>query len=804
MKSRRTINSALFIAFRLCLFLIALLSVFIHYKFVLVCDPASLVLPFLDKASRDFKNLFAGLPHPSEMAQNIRLIFKGYSGGYARSLKGYAVFILIASFFISSGRYFLRLIFRADKSAENPIEALNLQERISMYYLLGSWISALLWFILGNMGRLDSSIAWLMGFIGFGMLAAGCWSTISKRKKSLLEDLKVFFHKLTLKEKGLLAALSFILILYSAIAFRPPEHPDALLHHAALPNFYIQEGRVTVNPYDYYSYFTQNTEMIVLWAFILKSDFAAQLLIWGFWVSLALFVWGFLRRITEEWIALCSVFIVMSAPIMIYSAAYIKPDLPCALFVFAHYCVLFEALKRCSLEPEDSKNIGNPETWIFLSGILAGGAAGHKMSALYIGTLSSITVLGVDFYRTIKLKIKTKPLMLYWSAGLIAPLLPWFLRNFIVTGNPVYPYLGRLFGVRFDEVFYQTGIGSVSIGTQGLEGVRQYILGLFTGNAMPDVPQWGPSLLFLSLLPFFFWKSCSASLRLTLGTAIVTTLAMHVWLEPRYHMGSLAFLTAVPFAMAWNEYHQVNSSRKNGFMVGGIILLMSYQLIQLTMMMRLFRISAAHIIAGYNPENYAAIDHEELLNARWIYHLINTRTPKNDKVLFAGSSFPYGLQRKMIYNWDAANEDPFCGIAKVSATAEEMKNHLRDMKIEHVVMSNTFYEQFRNHPLKNFRLSDSEFERVQLLLQKYMVLRSKSPDRKLAWFSLRSDENPAPLALTREDAQDFPLMYLSEAREQISEGNIPYAQNLLESALSVPMAPKNKQSVHQLLDSIRK
>lgn len=86
-------------------------------------------------------------------------------------------------------------------------------------------------------------------------------------------------------EKILVPLVLVLLLLLSTVAVLPPRQSDAFVIHAALPNYYINMGRIVPNPYHFHSYFPANTEMLVMWALLFKSEVAAMGIPWCFCFS---------------------------------------------------------------------------------------------------------------------------------------------------------------------------------------------------------------------------------------------------------------------------------------------------------------------------------------------------------------------------------------------------------------------------------------------------------------------------------------------------------------------------------------
>src|SRR5207249_4268467 len=115
------------------------------------------------------------------------------------------------------------------------------------------------------------------------------------------------------------------------------------------------------------------------------SEVAAALINWGFLLALVLIVWGFVRRQSNIFTALLAISVLVSAPTLAWFTTAIKNDFPVAVFLFAHFYTLTKY--------EDSNN---SKPWILLSGILCGGAIGHKLTAAPVALISTVFILFKD------------------------------------------------------------------------------------------------------------------------------------------------------------------------------------------------------------------------------------------------------------------------------------------------------------------------------------------------------------------------------------------------------------------------
>lgn len=742
-----------------------------------------------------------GLPFSriSEIFQNIKLLFQGYLNGYARSLIGFVIFGMLATFFISIGKLIVISIFGKNNDENSGLYRSTLLERVSLYYILGSLVGSLLWLGMGMAGFLNFGTALttaLLGFLIFYLLFLNSKEIFNKL--SIYKYVGAWWRQYSLIEKILSLLLLVILLFISTTAVRQPRFSDSLFSHLVLANFYINEGKIVTNPYHYYTYFTQNTEMLVMWALLLKSIFAAGLLIWGFLVAFLFLIWGFLKRYTTNFVALITVFVVVSATPVILASTMIKPDLPAGLFIFAHYYAMIEGFNRYSLSQQESKR------WFLLSGILCGGAIGYKLIALPTILFSILIIFATDLYY--KKKHEAHSLIIFsWVIGLLIAVSPWFLRNFWETRNPFYPFLGDFFRSNLPDTFYKKIENPLTANIQIGMGLKNYFYNLI------KIPQWGPvSLLGLLAIPSLLKKSFPIGFKLCLGAAILTiaflVLGIHpMWLETRNHIGLLTFIVAVPFALHFDIALKQRMKTLYTLLTVGMIMFCYYLIYLNSKTWKIntwnFKSSFNVLMSGNSLGNYVAENDSLLDNMNWMNYIINTRTKKNESVLLAGIEYAYGLNRKMFLS-SSYNNEMICEMAKNSSDAIDLKNKLQELKIDHILIKSYFFDYFKNHQIPELRMQESDLRKIKELINQHMFKRFWTPDEMIVWYSFKGGDGPKSVDLNRDDAQEFPTMFMQEARRQFERGNMNVAQQMMEIAIRTPMSVKNKLYAYNFLVSI--
>lgn len=140
---------------------------------------------------------------------------------------------------------------------------------------------------------------------------------------------------------------------------------------------------------------------------------------------------------------------------------------------------------------------------ILLCGLLAGGAVAIKPTGL--GAAVVIFIFLVQKYWG-KNKLKSYNLIIFFGIGGIIMALPFYLRPWLATGNPVYPFLASWFGGTEAEIMaskYHYLLGDSHFGLRTVQGFfTVLIMVAFAGKAFDGmILGWG----FIILVILAFW-----------------------------------------------------------------------------------------------------------------------------------------------------------------------------------------------------------------------------------------------------------------------------------------------------------
>lgn len=230
-----------------------------------------------------------------------------------------------------------------------------------------------------------------------------------------------------LRARMVLAVFALSLLPAFVLALYPPTAFDATLYHLPYARLFAEQNAVVFADTLRFPVFPQLNEMLFTGTFLLYDDVTAHLVqLLAFAVTgLALASWA--GGVTGSVGGPLATAMWMGSPLAVYLAGSAYIDLGVAMFV----TLAFLALQRWRETASGA--------WILLSGAFIGMAAGSKYHGVLIAALMVIALL--LFARDRRLRT----ILLFASAAIICAA-PFYVRNEMVTGNPLFPYLHWVFG----------------------------------------------------------------------------------------------------------------------------------------------------------------------------------------------------------------------------------------------------------------------------------------------------------------------------------------------------------------------
>jgi hypothetical protein len=287
-------------------------------------------------------------------------------------------------------------------------------------------------------------------------------------------------------------------VVAAALSALPPTLNDELIYHLAIPKAWLATHGGFFFPDNIYAYFPQSGELFFMLGLGTAGEMAAKLFHVAFGFLLFLAVYRFASGILDRRHARLAAFALFAVPTImaIISAAYV--DLTFTLFAFLAVVSIGEYFRSRDLRH------------CFLAGLMLGGAIGVKYTGLQMTALV-LCLVAVHRLRTPDLPILKPVALIALPAAVCA--LPWFVRNWVLTGWPMFPFALPFFSIgpglnwdperaglflRFLQAFGAPPDGGTLIGTLTAP-VRVFFQGRFNSAEFFDGVT-GPVFLLIPLL----------------------------------------------------------------------------------------------------------------------------------------------------------------------------------------------------------------------------------------------------------------------------------------------------------------
>lgn|GEM_PF-4272220 len=301
-------------------------------------------------------------------------------------------------------------------------------QRFVFAQALGLGLFAFLVFALGWIAW-NPVVAWgLLALLAGPGLARARLIRYREKLPVLGQRLKYWKEQLTRLDMALLISLAIIFSLFFLQAFSPVIGWDASTHHYVLPQRYLEVGRVHPVREIIFGNYPALVHNLYAWMFALGGVAAAGLLNWYVALLVTILIYSYGRTLHSRTAGLISALIFMSAPTMgwITTAGYI--DLYMVLYLLAGI-VAWEHHRR-------EERPGLP--WV--AALLFGCSLGTKhLAILYC------LIIGIARVLTDRLKKSSWSEVAQVAGIAIAIGAPWFIRSWIVSGNPIDPFLPKFF-----------------------------------------------------------------------------------------------------------------------------------------------------------------------------------------------------------------------------------------------------------------------------------------------------------------------------------------------------------------------
>lgn len=354
-------------------------------------------------------------------------------------------------------------------------------------------------------------------------------------------------------------SLAAAIILALLLGLAPPvEDFDGLFYHLTVPAWWLRDGGLTSAQMPHYWY-PQIVEGSFVIPMSLGFDTSAHL-IHLLWLILSiLLLWHWMRQLQGDSSAWDVVSILLSMPSLLWLASWAYTD----------YALTFTGI--ASLYSLWKWKESDSTRWLFLGGIMAGMAISVKYTGFIVPLAGALLAVLWENNNSRRFK----KLFEFSFVSLLAAS-PWYLRNWIWMGNPVYPFV---FGGKFWDSFLDQAYSAPGSGI-GFDPGQIILLPLTATLGTRDMNFFdgriGP--LFLILLPIFAYvpfqfKLLEEKIKHALTAVVIfSLLGFTAWFagvisSAHLFQTRLLFPTLFPLtillAVGWNDLAKLNLPRLN-------------------------------------------------------------------------------------------------------------------------------------------------------------------------------------------------------------------------------------------------
>jgi len=240
-------------------------------------------------------------------------------------------------------------------------------------------------------------------------------------------------------------ALCATIILYFCteiiLNLTPPISRDALIHHLAIPKLWVKHGRIYEIPWAEYSYYPMFINLLYLICLYFKNDIVPKFIHLGFGLATSWLIYLYLKqKLCRNW-GLLGMLIFITTPIVVWLSTSAYVDLGMTFFTTGS---ILAFIKWRDSEYGRFK-------WFLISSFCMGIAIGSKYNALIAWFIVNLMLM-FSYARDTNRQIGAFQygIIFFVITALVAS--PWYLKNYLQTGNPFYP----LFKSFFKLIHHQT------------------------------------------------------------------------------------------------------------------------------------------------------------------------------------------------------------------------------------------------------------------------------------------------------------------------------------------------------------
>jgi len=478
----------------------------------------------------------------------------------------------------------------------------------------------------------------------------------------------------------------------------PPTTTDALEFHLLVPKTYLADGAIHVLPGFVESNYPSLGEYLFMVALPLAGPVACKGLHFWFGLLLLVAISRLSARIAPKGGRLLAPAIYQTMPVAALILAWAWNDA-----IFAFFLILgLTALVDYHLEPESARRLPDP----LRAGLMLGLAGWTKYTVVLIGlSLLPVVIAGLWRWRWRLAHV------LAATASAAGISLTWIVKNWVFTGNPVFPFLNGIFG----SPLWSASCHRYFVGTLTRYEIPHwtwttYLIFPFRMSLAPRVMDTHIGVLPLILAPLLFLKSRS---RAETPLKVFAAASVIAWLAIQTETRSLLTLLAVVACLGAAVLDRTTRERP-GLRTPLAVLLGLVGAANLAVASVIALGTFAPVPRFLGLESSADYLRREARSQK-TYDWLNA-SPHVESVLLVGLHGPFYLDRPAFFSscCDTPIAQTLCAGAR---TPEEVWRRLLDLRISHVAFNEAEWEREHREGLYSWSMEDRH--RFEAFLSRY-------------------------------------------------------------------------------------
>ncbi len=267
-------------------------------------------------------------------------------------------------------------------------------------------------------------LALLILFAGLFALTLPEWSMILSALPKQISKVHPAWARLNKPSRIIIISAGIVLVLSLAQSLTPPWDYDSLMYHLQGPVTFLREKGIAFSLENYQINHPFTLEMLFTFGLAFHSDLYAKLIHLTYTICLYAATFLLADKIINRRVAWIALALMLGIPTLPIWGTWAYIDVGWALYEFLSlYAVLLWTRSRNS-------------TWLIIAGISIGFALGSKYLAIVTAGLLGLWILWQSraqwqgiFFNALR----------YGAVGILIAS-PWYIRNYLASGNPIYPF----------------------------------------------------------------------------------------------------------------------------------------------------------------------------------------------------------------------------------------------------------------------------------------------------------------------------------------------------------------------------